>query len=100
MGAVVFLLVGAAVDAILARAVLRGRNWARVWLMSVSVFSTVLAFLSHATTSPGLSPKQLVPVAGSILALLALSSHTSREYAARRKAAPGRLRRTASAAAT
>ena len=44
VGAVIFLLVGAVVDAMLAWAVLRGRNWARIWLMSVSVFSTVLAF--------------------------------------------------------
>lgn len=100
VGAVVFLLVGAAVDGVLAWAVLRGHNWARIWLMSVSVFSTALAFLSHAAASPGLSPKQLVPVAGSILVLLALSSHASREYAARRTAAPRRLRRTARAAAT
>ncbi len=100
VGAVVFLLVGAVVDAMLAWAVLRGHNWARIWLMSVSVFSTVLAFLAHATASPGLTPKQLVPVAGSILVLLALSSHAAREYAGRSTAAPTRLRRTARAATT
>ena len=100
VGAAIFLLVGAAVDAMLAWAVLRGRNWARIWLMSLSVFSTVVAFLAHANAAPGLTPKQLVPVAGSILVLLALSSHAAREYAGRRKPTPTRLGRPARAATT
>lgn len=88
-----FLVVAAIVDAALAWAVLRGRNWARIWLMSVSSVSTILAFLSHANAAPGLTPRQLVPIAGSILVLLALSSHAARQFATRRSH-PARARVT------
>ena len=82
--AAVVLLVSAAVDLILGWSVLRGRNWARLWLMSVSGVSTILAFVAHAQGPHELTLAQLLPISGSILVLLALSSHSAREYAARR----------------
>ncbi|MBD3926400.1 LssY C-terminal domain-containing protein [Nocardioides cavernae] len=75
------LAVAAIVDLVLAIAVLSGTNWARVWLMSVCVCSTTVAFLAHVRDRDAVTLAHLPVVGSSILVLLALSSHRAREYA-------------------
>ncbi len=70
-------------DIVLALCVLWGRNWARVWLMSVCVFSTSFAFLASVRGHEAITLANLPTVGSSILVLLALSSHRARDYAIR-----------------
>jgi hypothetical protein len=85
VAATIVLLLSGLGDLVLATAVLRGRNWARLWLMSVSSVGTVLAFLAHAHGSHRLTVAQLLPISGSILVLMALSSQSARTFATRRR---------------
>jgi hypothetical protein len=75
------LLVAAVADLVLARAVLRGRNWARLVLMSGSVLTSVLAFVGQVRGTDPVALRDLPTLAASILVLLALSSHQAREFA-------------------
>ncbi len=87
---VVVLAVAAAIDLGLALAVLAGRNWARLALMTACAVTVASYFLSSVGTDHqrvGLA--ELPTVGGSILVLLSLSSHRAREYAARRSTAGG-----------
>ena len=79
-GAALFLA-AALVDGILAWFVLSGRNWARVWLMSICVFTTTAAFVSNVRGLEEVSISHLPTVAIGVLVLLALSSHRARDYA-------------------
>ena len=83
VAAAIGLLVAAVVDIVLALCVLWGRNWARVWLMSVCVFSTTFAFLASVRGHEAITLANLPTVGSSILVLLALSSHRARDYAIR-----------------
>jgi hypothetical protein len=75
------LVAAALVDAILAWFVLYGRNWARVWLMSLCVFTTTVAFVANVRGVEAVTLSHLPTVGSSILVLLALSSHRARDYA-------------------
>ncbi len=75
------LLAAAVVDGILAWFVLSGRNWARVWLMSVCVFTTTLTFVANIRGTESITLSHLPTVGSSVLVLLALSSHRARDYA-------------------
>ena len=79
------LVVAAVVDIVLARSVLLGRNWARLWLMSVCLLSTTVAFVSNARGGQAVTLIHLPVVGSSILALLALSSHRAREFATQQR---------------
>lgn len=79
----VVLLVAAVVDIVLALCVLWGRNWARIWLMSVCVFTTTFAFVANVRGHEAITLANLPTVGSSILVLLALSSHRARDYAIR-----------------
>jgi hypothetical protein len=79
--AAVVLLVAAIVDIGLGMAVLAARNWARLVLMTVCVFSTVGAFSASVRGEDSITPASLPTLASSILVLLALSSHAARDYA-------------------
>jgi hypothetical protein len=84
------ILIGAAVvDCGLAFAVLAGRNWARVVLMSACVVTTVVAFVSDLRGTDVVSLHRLPAVSLSILVLLALSSHRSRDFALQRWTSSG-----------
>jgi hypothetical protein len=87
---VVVLAVAAVIDLGLAFAVLAGRNWARLALMSACAITVATYFISsvgadHQRVGLG----ELPAVGGSILVLLSLSSHRAREYAARRSTRGG-----------
>lgn len=75
------LLAAALLDAILAWCVLNGRNWARVWLMSVCAFSTTVAFVANVRGVGSVTLTHLPTIGLSVLVLLALSSHRARDYA-------------------
>ena len=75
------LLVATLVDVVLALFVLAGRNWARIWLMSVCVLSTTFAFVSYVRGQEQITLANLPTIGGSILVLLALSSHRARDFA-------------------
>jgi len=75
------LIAAALVDAMLAWFVLSGRNWARVWLMSVCVVTTTLTFVSNVRGIESITLSHLPTVGSSVLVLLALSSHRARDYA-------------------
>ena len=83
------LLAAALVDGILAWFVLTGRNWARVWLMSVCVFSTTaVTFVSNARgvgryPQPPAHRRPRCSGPG-----LALSSHRARDYATGQREQP------------
>jgi hypothetical protein len=79
------LVVGAVVDALLAVFVLVGKNWARVWLMSICVFSTTLTFVANVQGKDAITLSNLPTVGSSILVLLALSSQRAREFATRKR---------------
>ena len=70
-------------DIVLAVCVLWGRNWARIWLMSVCVLSTTFAFVANVRGHEAITLANLPTVGSSILVLLALSSHRARNYASR-----------------
>ena len=77
-------LVAAVMDVVLAVAVLRGHNWARVSLMAVCAFTVASAFA--ATVGRDGRPvgfASLPTLSASILVLLALSSRAARQYATR-----------------
>jgi hypothetical protein len=86
-GAAVFLA-AALVDGILAWFVLSGRNWARVWLMSICVFTTTAAFVSNVRGLESVSISHLPTVGIGVLVLLALSSHRARDYATGQREQP------------
>ncbi len=74
----------AAGDVVLATAAMRGRNWARIWLMLVSVVTIVAAFVANAQGVERVGVQtDLWSVTLSILVLLALSSHRARDFAIR-----------------
>jgi hypothetical protein len=78
------LAVAAAVDLGLAFAVLAGRNWARLALMGACAVTVVTSFLaSVGEQHRAVELRDLPTLGGSILVLLALSSHAARVYAAR-----------------
>lgn len=79
------LVMAAIVDIVLARSVLAGRNWARLWLMSVCVLSTTIAFVADARGTGTVTLAHLPIVGSSILVLLALSSHRARDFATRQR---------------
>jgi hypothetical protein len=79
------LVVGAVVDTLLAVFVLVGRNWARVWLMSVCVLSTTLTFVANVQGRDAITLSNLPTVGSSIIVLLALSSQRAREFATRKR---------------
>jgi hypothetical protein len=84
------LAVAAVIDLGLAFAVLAGRNWARLVLMTACAVTVATYFVSSVGTAHqrvGLA--ELPAVGGSILVLLSLSSHRAREYAARRSTRGG-----------
>jgi len=84
------LAVAAVVDLGLAFAVLAGRNWARLALMSACAVTVAIYFVSSAGAEHHrVGLEELPTVGGSILVLLSLSSHRAREYAARRSARGG-----------
>ena len=63
---------------------LAGRNWARLALMLFCVFTTITAFVCERARGGSIIGLADLPiVGGSILVLLALSSHRARDYAAR-----------------
>lgn len=79
-------LVAGLVDLVLAGAVLRGRNWARIMLSAASCVGVVLAFLASVAGGLVITLRtELVPVAISVLVLLALSSESARRYALTRR---------------
>ena len=85
-GAAVVLAILGVLDVGLGLATFFGRNWARLVLMLLSATAVVVAFVG--TTSGGPPPTLgagLPALALSILVLLALSSHRSREYATRQR---------------
>jgi LssY C-terminus len=83
-----FVAVAAAFDIGLGLAVLFGRNWARLMLMLFCVFTTTFAFIGNARGVDVVVLTDLPAVGGSILVLLALSSHRARDYAARGRHRP------------
>ncbi|MCL3819200.1 LssY C-terminal domain-containing protein [Aeromicrobium wangtongii] len=77
-----FLVIAAAVDAVLAVGILSGRNWARLLLMTFCSV-TALAAMADWVTGDG-RPDEfhgLLTVGGSVLVILALSAPAAREYA-------------------
>jgi hypothetical protein len=84
----VIVAVAATFDLGLGLAVLAGRNWARLLLMLFCVFTTTGAFIGNARGVDLIALTDLPAVAGSILVLLALSSHRARDYAARGRHRP------------
>jgi hypothetical protein len=87
----VLLAVGAAVDIGLGVSVLAGLNWARLVLMLFCVVTTTSAFMANARGLEVIVLTNLPSVAGSILVLLALSSHRARDYASRGRHRPKEL---------
>jgi hypothetical protein len=75
------LLAGAVVDIGLGAAVLAGRNWARIALMGVCALGASTAFIEQIRGNDRISLADLLPTAGSVLVLLALSSQRARDYA-------------------
>lgn len=75
------LIAFAIVDCGLGVAVLAGRNWARLALMSACVISTTAAFAADVRGTDVVTTTHLPTVGFSILVLLALSSHRARDYA-------------------
>jgi len=83
-----FVAVAAAFDIGHGLGVLAGRNWARLMLMVFCVFTTTVAFIGNARGVEVVVLTDLPAVGGSILVLLALSSHRARDYAARGRHRP------------
>jgi hypothetical protein len=75
------LIVAAVVDVGLATAVLAARNWARIVLMSTCALSASTTFIENIRGNDPMTLSDLLPTAGSVLVLLALSSHRARDYA-------------------
>ncbi len=80
--AIIFLL-AALFDVGLGTATLRGRNWARLAQMGMCTGSALTAFFANWDGSQNVTVATLPPIGLSILVLLALSSHASRDYATR-----------------
>jgi hypothetical protein len=81
----VVLVTVAAVNLVLAVAVLTGRDWARILLSTSSVISIVVAFAGNASGTERISlGTNLLAVAISVLVLLALSSEPARAFSAAR----------------
>ena len=75
------LIISAIIDIGLGFAVLAGRNWARIALMGVCALGASTAFIEQIRGTDKISLADLLPTAGSVLVLLALSSHRARDYA-------------------
>jgi hypothetical protein len=82
------ILLIAIVDIGLGLAVLAARNWARLTLMVFCVITTTISFINDVQDRQRIPLAELPWLAGSILVLLALSSHRARAYAARGRARP------------
>jgi len=80
----VLLLAAAVIDCGLALAILAGRNWARIVLMALCVTTISAAFVYDVRGTEAVGLTRLPMVGSSILVLLALSSHRSRDFATRR----------------
>jgi hypothetical protein len=74
-------LVAASIDLVLGLAILRGSNRARLTQMMVSALTTLTIFLSVSRGHRDVTLGMLPTVGLSILVLLALSSHRSRDFA-------------------
>ena len=70
-----------AIDLALGIGILRGSNRARLTQMTLSTFTSLLIFLSISRGERDVTLATLPTVGLSILVLLALSSHRSRDYA-------------------
>ncbi len=81
VAALIVTVLAAVVDLALVAAVLAGRNWARLALMSACAISTITAFVDAVGGDRSASINSLPTIGGGILVLLALSSHRAREYA-------------------
>jgi hypothetical protein len=80
--------VAALADLGLAIATFFGRNWARILLCALSVFSVASVFVERiAANVTGPLHEGLMPLATSVLVLLALSSDAAREYVPRHRPA-------------
>jgi LssY C-terminus len=75
------LMVSAVIDIGLGAAVLAARNWARIVLMGSCALSASTAFVENIRGNDPMRLADLLPTAGSVLVLLALSSHRARDYA-------------------
>lgn len=83
--ATIYLIAGLG-DLVLAGAVLGGRNWARILLSAASCVGVILAFLGYVTGGLVITlGTELIPVAISVLVLLALSSDSARRFALTRR---------------
>jgi hypothetical protein len=87
------LAVYGVLDLVLAVAVLRGSNLARLVLMAVSTAATVTAFVSDLGNDRSVTLTHLPTVGVNILVILALSSPRARAYAERRLS-PSEARRS------
>jgi hypothetical protein len=79
--ATVAYLVAALIDLLLGVGILRGSNRARLTQMTLSTLTSLLVFLSISTGQRDVTLATLPTVGLSILVLLALSSHRSRDFA-------------------
>ncbi|HAM44377.1 MAG TPA: hypothetical protein DCM67_05070, partial [Propionibacteriaceae bacterium] len=79
-----FFLVLGLLDFIMARATYRGSNWSRMLLSAMSLWSVTVPLVTDPLTGGVHSGYvDLVPLAISVLTLLALSSDPAREFATR-----------------
>jgi hypothetical protein len=84
-----FLLVAGMVDLVLAVAVWFGFNWARLALLALSLWSVAVVVIGRLLAGEnGPLHADLLPLAISVLLLLALSSAPAREFATRPQASP------------
>ncbi len=85
----VVLLVAGMVDLVLAVAVWFGFNWARLALLAFSLWSVAVVLIGRVLAGDnGPLHADLLPLAISVLLLLALSSAPAREFATRPQASP------------
>lgn len=78
-----FFLVLGLLDFIMARATYRGGNWSRMLLSAMSLWSVTVPLVTDPLTGGGSGYADLIPLAISVLTLLALSSDPAREFATR-----------------
>jgi hypothetical protein len=88
----VFLLIAGMVDLVLAVAVWFGFNWARLALLTLSLWSVAVVLIGRVLAGDnGPLHADLLPLAISVLLLLALSSAPARQFATRPQASPGAI---------
>ncbi|PFG16261.1 LssY-like putative type I secretion system component LssY [Propionicimonas paludicola] len=86
----VIALVAGLADLVLAVATLAGRNWARLLVCALSLVSVASTFVSRTLENEhGPMHADLIPLAASVLVLLALSSESARSFATSRRSARG-----------